>query len=284
MGDPSEENQWSRVLAHDTEKVREWSRELASMRGHPPAGCPLEVDDAALSWQPLSASLGACLEIGLDHLRAVVALTEARSYHPAATFSLTRSALVSAAHAVYLTSPPSSRDRQARSLAYGREMLNQRKQYNDEMAGTPGVERALLIVSIRHVLMRLAGIEASRSRYGLSKRATTLPSTTKVVKHAAGVVFASGPEAAAHMTSHWMVTSSDAHALPWGMLLRGHETAGLQPPPQSGVIPVQVQGDPETTVRYFHLAALVTSWAMRRTRELRTVGRDPNAPTEVQPY
>lgn len=270
-----------RLLAHDLGKVGEWSVDPQMQAEEPPEGCPLAADDELWPHQPLSASLATCHGHALDHLRAVAALVQAGSWHPVATFSLTRGALVAGAHAVYLTAPAAARDRQARNLAYAGQMLSQREKYNREMVGYPGVMWRELASVATHLALRRQGLEFARQRLALTASEMRLPTTTRLMKEAASVVLPDR-ELQALAISHWMVSSSDAHALHWGALLRVSEQRRAGDPfPPSGLRRVELAGDVRSTATYVHMAALYLSWSTRRTRELLDVGRDPDRPTDV---
>lgn len=269
-------------MKHDLGKVREWSADPQIQAAEPPAGCPLAADDKTWSYQPLSASLATCHANALDHLRAVGALVEAGSWHPVATFSLTRGALVAASHAVYLSAPSAARERQARNIAYAGYLVSQRRHYNREMKAYPGVRWRQMASVAAYLAMRRLGLEVVRQRLGLTEGEVTLPRPTKVLKETAPVVLPDR-ELQGHALSHWMVTSSDAHALHWGAVLRvferGHPDDPLPPP---GLRRVGLTGDVRSTAIYTHMPALFLSWSVRRTRELMEVGRDPDEPTKVQ--
>lgn len=272
------------LLAHDLGKVQEWSADPVMQAHEPPTGSPMAADDTSWPHQPPSASLATCHAHALDHMRAVAALVDAGSWHPVATFSLTRNALIAAANAVYLNAPAAARDRQARGLAYAGELLTQRERYNREMGTYPGVEWRRLAFVAGHLALRKRGIEVARQRMGLSPRETRLPSTTRIIRDTARIVMRD-PELQGHVLSHWMVSSSDAHALHWGALVRAAERGSatdVLPPP--GLQRVAIQGDVRSTALYAHMSALYLSWSIRRTRELLEVGRDPEQPSDVPAF
>lgn len=270
------------LLSDDLTKVLEWSNDTSLQAQEPPAGSPLAVDDQAWTYFPLSSALSACHLQALDHLRAVRALVKANSWHPTATFSLTRSALTAAVQGVYLTHESEPRTRQLRGLAYADEGLRQQLNHQREMWKRPGMLRDNLAFLRVHALLRRRGIEFNQELLCASGQECRWPKTTPLMRDVAPVVL-TDPEAQAHAVSHWMVTSSDAHGLHWGAMARKFEQ--LDPSTQvapAGVQRIELAGDERSTALYVHMACLFLSWSIRRTRELMTVGREPSAPTAVR--
>jgi hypothetical protein len=227
----------------------------------PVVGSPLAGDDAAWTPQPLSACAQGCLASAWDHLQAVRVLTEAGSLHPLATFSLTRGALLASSTAVWMLAPTSAEARQARGMAYARESLTHRQQWNRDAAATPvGIVWRNLAVVQRHVAMRLHGLDLHQSR----THARKLPAPTELVMKAARVAFADNAPMGALALLHWRSTSSDAHGLMWGSLTRGPV-----PGAASGALhEFGIGGDEVQTAEHFHVAFLMARWAWNRLDEL----------------
>lgn len=189
-------------------------------------------------------------------------LTEARSLHPMATFSLTRGALLAGSTAVWLLAPDDPARRQARGMAYAREWLENRRQWNRDVRDSgPSVKWRTLATVQRAIAMRLHGLDLHQP----PTHARRMPKPTELVQKSARIVFPGQDELRAQLVLHWRSTSSDAHGLGWGALTRTPTPHRALP---KGQHEFGVGGDKAQTASHFAGAFLVAQWAWRRFAEM----------------
>lgn len=236
----------------------------------PLAGSALASDDRAWSWWPISAITWAKFSACADHLQAVRVLCDADSFHSTATFSLTRSALLTASQAVWMLGPDDPAIRQVRALHVAATSNRERLKWLRLVAQGEDAIWPKLSVARGHIAMREMGMVMARAQ--LPKTGPT--GETDVITHAADRVQPGSLPWKLQAEGQWRAAGSDAHGLVWGSMARGATPVG----PSAGSLHViTVAGDPVQTYRNFYVAFQTFLWAWRRWHDLGDVPL-PNSP------
>lgn len=123
-----------------------WRKRAQSAPEEPDGHSVLAVDDEAWSWMPLSSVAWGKLVGAVDHLQAARVLVEAESFHPLATYTLTRSALIASSEALWLLGPDDADLRRARGLWLAKETHMEHVKFLREVRRQPGALRAISFV------------------------------------------------------------------------------------------------------------------------------------------
>lgn len=224
---------------------------------------PLADDDRRWTFSPLSAltmaKLGACV----DHLQSVRVLCEAESFHPMATYTLTRSALLTASQAAWALAPADPLLRQSRGLALAREIDRHRGNYLRAVGKTPAALPRPLCLALLNVLMH---------EIGAKWIALDLPSPggtgdTDVIAAAARAMQPGQRDWEWQAVAHWRGSSSDAHGNLFGATLRSPVAAR---PTGDGLAEISTGGDVLQTYHHFYVPFQTLLWAFRRWDRLAT--------------
>lgn len=228
----------------------------------PDTGSPLAADDEAWSPSPLSALAVTKLSTAVDRLQAIRVLCEAKSYHPTATYTLTRSALLAASEALWLLGPAESALRQSRGLWVARNAAEEHVKYLRAIKDGPGVLWARLGIVRGHLAMRRRGIELRRGELPPPGKTTN----TDVVEWSAQHLQPHQPEWVAQALGLWREGSGNAHGFQYAAIQGLPE----QSPPSSGdgLYAFQVGGSPLKTWRHYYVAAMTLGRAWQRWDEL----------------
>ncbi|TKJ29189.1 hypothetical protein [Blastococcus sp. CCUG 61487] len=205
----------------------EWSGRLGSVYT-PKPGSDLAADDA--DWPALSLSQIAVGSMGAarDHLQAVRVLIEAREVFPYAQASLVRTALLSAAQAVWLLAPDDRAERLKNARTLTAHIYEQHLRFLRDLqdlassphAGTDAVEQ--------HVTTRSQQLAQQRAADGQKAKFNA----TEVVQTAALAAWGK-EDLAKEVKAEWRSGSGAAHGLLWsvfgraGTRMTGAEANGM---------------------------------------------------------
>lgn len=235
---------------------------------HPPAHrSPLELDDQRWSWWPLSSIVLAKLNSATDHLHAVRIHAEAENFHPMATYTLTRAALLSASQAVWLLCDDDPLIRQRRGLFVVREADARRLASIQTAVEGRQVFWSKVSVLRGHIAMRAQG--RLLAEHGLPKPGPT--TETNVIEVAARAVQPNSLAWEKQAKYQWQTSSSDAHGMMWGSLTRGPGTLAQSP---AGLAVMGVRGSPLYTWQHVYVPLLTAQWAVGRLAALSAAGSD----------
>jgi hypothetical protein len=187
----------------------------------------LAEDDQDLPWLPLSQLAHLGLQSAADHLDAVRYRVESKRLFAVADLTLSRSALVGAAEAVWLLAPDDRSVRLLRARRLASYAAKHHVQYLTELLQLdPEHETTNLVLD--HAVSRKA--ELSDRRETLGER--TKLETTQMIKEAAEAVFDSA--LTAEVSLEWQSGSGVAHGLSWS-LLGTPDTVEVGPPDSTGL-------------------------------------------------
>lgn len=228
----------------------------------PSSGSALAQDDAVWPRAPLSAIIGTKLAAAVDHLQAFRVLSEARSYHPVATYTLTRSALLAASEALWMLGPEHGPLRQSRGLWVARDADEEHLKYLRTIRDGPGVRwRSLADVHLHLVVRRHAA--------GLYRASLPKPGATgglDVIKWAAEYLQPHSAEWVAQACGQWRAGSGNAHGFQYAAI------AGLdlhpEPEPVSGLDVFGAGGSPLKAWQNYYVPAKTLRRAWQRWDEL----------------
>lgn len=222
----------------------------------PAVGSDLFQDDAVdrlLTYAP-SQLVFASLSSARDHLGAFHQLVLARSLHPFACRTLLRTAVASAATAVWVLSPTNRevRIRRARSLAG--ETLNHHVSFlrlaateSSDLTAEQNADNATILAAGEAAKRRLDSLRDLASQKDRFNQ-------TEVIKQAVRASVGAEHEAAA--TMEWQRGSGAAHGLLWSLLgLRS--TRQVTPPNGDGIAGFAAAGDFASVIEIHQLAYLL---------------------------
>lgn len=198
------------ALRSTFDTLDEWL-ELSNAAFIPTAGSDLEEDDRDLPWLPLSQLAHVGLQGAADHMDAVRDHITAKHLYAVADLTLSRSALIGAAEAVWLLAPDDRATRLERSRRLAAYAAKYHAQYLTELLELDpqheGTRRVL-----EHSVLRKTELFDRRQRLG----ERTKLETTKMITEAADAVFSA--ELAAEVSLEWQAGSGVAHGLSWSLL------------------------------------------------------------------
>ncbi len=171
-----------------------------------------------------------------DHLQAVHVHIEARQLFPFAQASLVRTAMLSAAQAVWVLAPDDRHERIRNARTLTQHMYEQHLQFLHDLQGLAHTPHAGTDTVERHVTQRLAELSARRTANGQKSRF----GATKTIEVAAQATWGR-PEMALEAGAEWRRGSGAAHGLVWSVLGR-QETRQAGAPDVDGVAQFQAGG------------------------------------------
>ncbi|SFK85676.1 hypothetical protein [Geodermatophilus ruber] len=182
----------------------------------PEPGSELAGDDADWPWLPVTQSALTGMGAARDHLQAVRVHIEAGELFPFAHQTLTRTAILAAAQAVWVLAPDERGERCKRARTFAAESYAKHLAFlRDLRALTPDTRHGTETV-LQHTQRRLAELTALRAADG---QATAVLGATDVIYHAVLATWGSR-ELAVEARSEWRRGSGAAHGLPWSLLGR----------------------------------------------------------------
>lgn len=209
-----------------------------------------------------------CLLSALDHLRFLAWSLENREHpYPYAQATVIRTAITGAATALWMADGNTPTERRLRALEFNFKDLKSRLGWLNTLAADPinqpfpPADQATFDALVAEIDKRLNWILQEATT--LQSRATPFTQNTysgqattdtRMVQLAGGVVPAlssGGFDPACVLSNSWQLLSGYAHARPWASLQSSkHIVKDATPDPQTGVITVAVQGDPERLLDY----------------------------------
>lgn len=274
-GPPTDDISARAELAGDYPILDQWRQRVRTPAGlHPSPTSAIAVDDAAWSYEPLSAQIGVRLTSAVDQLQALRVLCEADSWHPSASFTLTRSALLSASEALWLMDPNQVK-RQQRGIHLAGRDLRHRLDWLRRMAKGSGIIWEKASVARGHISLRDAGLNLVRDqgvKIGPSRGGDVIESAAQWLER--DLTVAGWAEQA---MSLWHSTSSDAHGSGWSIATRRPTIHGPAP---GGLHVMSSGGSPLYTWHAWHVAFVTTRFGWRICEELSApIGVPPRMPT-----
>lgn len=189
-----------------------WFTRTATSVEVPQPGSELFADDLAFRYSPISEISRISLASGVEHLRMVRVVIDARQLFPSATFTALRGALVGGAQAVWILSPDNTMDRQSRGLTViAEEYAQLAKCYREADRLQPGTVPTDQWAWINERMDQLAQIRGPRP--------PELNQTTMIAT-ALDEAFPNNLDRQQSGRLLWRQMSSDAHVLTWGMAQR----------------------------------------------------------------
>jgi hypothetical protein len=176
----------------------------------PAPGSQLAEDDADWPVMPLSSVAVSSMAAARDHLQAVRVHLDAGELFPLAQSSLIRTALLSAAQAVWVLAPEDRavRVKNARTLTV--HIYDELRKYLDDVQQLPSSSRHPTTEDVEHVKARLRALLDRRQAAGEKEDFNA----TKVIEDAAVATWGT-PEGGLSARVAWRSGSSAAHGLLW---------------------------------------------------------------------
>lgn len=188
----------------------------ASRVEEPQQGSELAADNEVFPHHLLSEVARLSLVLAGEHLRFAADAIRARQLYPSAHFTVLRGALVSAAQGVWVLAPDDGPTRQERGLTVMAKMYEESKKRDDDQ-----MKEDKLSDDHRESLREhVAWLETRLQQVGAVRTSRAKLQSTSVIEEALKQTFPNTAQRHAGM-SFWRETSSDAHALFWGMFQRG---------------------------------------------------------------
>lgn len=254
---PSSDQEALKELAASYPELDEWRSRLSEPL-MPGRDSTLAQDDLAWPYSPLSALAASKIASGVDHLQALRALAEAKSFHPTATYTLSRSALLAASEAVWLLAPAQAGTRQSRGLRSVERGYKEQLNYLREVAKGQGVIWPAAALLRGHLELRLSGA----ARQAAEVKASGLSDATSIVRVAARLVQPDHPDWEHQAVAQWRSGSGSAHAHQYAAL--GHATRAVGPDPEATGLHVFQSGGSVVLAWERHYVAFETlrfAWA-----------------------
>jgi hypothetical protein len=255
------EDPWQERYNRAADVVEKWSARLREDVGQVDPGSPLAGDDASAPDHGVSGVAWWGILSAVDHLAtATAALKGAEgSLRPYAPFTLTRSALVGAAHAVWVLSPPRRADRIHRSACLERHEYQAVLDYLDDYLNADDVVADMdqkFVEQARAARARHAGTAARLSQ----TIGGAAPNETRMLREAAALLSPDDMWVRQAIGHEWRFGSASAHGRQWPYRLRGAE---LTPLPGGSHSVVSVKRETSEFVQSFGVAVLMTNEAWR---------------------
>lgn len=221
---PSNDQEALRELAASYPKLDEWRFRLREPMV-PGRSSALALDDSAWPPSPLSVVAASKIASGVDHLQAMRVLAEAKSFHPMATYTLSRSALLAASEAVWLLGPAEAGTRQSRGLRSVERGYKEQLNHLREVAKGQGVIWPAAALLRGHLELRMRGVAIRAAE----AKASGLPDATSIIQVAARLMQPGLPEWEHQAVAQWRSGSGSAHAHQYAALGPMSEAIGPDP-------------------------------------------------------
>lgn len=248
-----------RALAEMWPTLDQW-RERFRKPMVPQSGSLLDVDDRAWPRAPLSTIAASKLAIAVDHLQAGRVLVEAQSLHPAATFTLARSALLCSSQALWLLGPNEPALRQRRGIYAVQEGDEEHSRFLRDVLQVPG--------ALPDEIARVQAVLAERATDAVAAAEATgvRPGGTSgmdVIRWAAQFMQPHNPDWALQAAWMWRAGSAAAHGHQYGLPSRPTRLEA-----DSLLIEQQAGGDVVLTWQYTYVPFMTVMRALARWDQL----------------
>lgn len=195
------------------EKLDTWRERLAGEPFVPAPGSALAADDPDWPWLPASQLAWMGLAGATDHLNGFRSHIESRQLFPFSSLSLSRSALLGAAQAVWILSPTDSETRIKRARIVAVYIYTYRIKYLEDLKNMTHYDDSGITLQLNNDYARLAGIEAKRVADGQKE---TLKATN-MIDAATKAVFVNRDSLNQESLLAWQAGSGAAHGQMWPM-------------------------------------------------------------------
>lgn len=212
------EGEWLRRLNDKFAWVQAWTDRIQQPAPLTPGpGSSLAGDDKRYMHMPASVIAYGAITAAVEHLDLVATAFQSHGkLYPTAYGSPLRTALVAAAHAVWVLGPTLQRDRVAHAIQIVLDDYNQSRKFVNETEPTDANEHAAKERSLKHLAERLDVAGQVADQVGVSTKNIekfTL-NTTNVVKEAGKLAHADDELIQAGFRMLWREGSGIAHAVP----------------------------------------------------------------------
>jgi hypothetical protein len=210
-------------------------RDRAAVPFRPQPGSELHADDQDWPGMPVTQVAASSMAAAVDHLQAFRILLEQRQLFAFANPSLLRTALLSAAQAVWVLAPDAASERVANARTLAPHIYVEHQKFlNDLQPLSPTAHKGTDTVA-ELVTTRLPELTALRDRDGQTAKFEA----TATIAAAARATW-DLPTAALEARSEWRRSSGAAHGLMWSVL--GHPENKVGEVEDDGLAPIQVGG------------------------------------------